>query len=205
MPTTIVTKHSNTPGSDPTTENIIEGELALNTKDKTLWSRDDAGNIIQLVGEGGADHTHTTSDITDFDSHTHTTSDITDFHSHTHTTGDITNIETYVTEFALAAARPSISTMNLTSYTLQATDEYHVIRCTNANDVTVTVPPNADEAIPLGYTVHLHYEGTGTLTVAEGTGVTVNSSVSLLTAAQYSAFSLIKVDTDQWMLVGDQG
>lgn len=175
MPTPIVTKHSNTASSNPTTSDIIEGELALNTKDKTLWSRDDEDNIIQLTPIGGADHTHTASDITDLDS------------------------------YILSQARPSVSTQTGTAYTIDADDEYSVVRFTNTGNVSVTVPANADDALPIGYTCHLHYEGTGTLTVVEGTGVTVNSSKSLLTAAQYSALSLIKVASDQWLLVGDQG
>lgn len=174
MPTPIVIKHSNTASSNPTTSDIREGELALNTKDKTLWSRDDADNIIQLVGSGGSEHTHLGDDITDLD--------------------------TYI----LAASRPSVTTQSGTTYTIDSNDEYSVIRFTNTGAVTVTVPANADDALPIGYTVHLHYEGTTSLTVAEGTGVTVNSSQSLVTAAQYSALSLLKVDTNQWLLVGDQ-
>lgn len=190
MPTTIVIKHSNTEGDDPDTTDIIEGELALNTKDGTLWTRDDEDNMVQLIGSGGATHTHNANtDITNWEG------------SHNHTASEITDLSTYI----LAASRPSVSVVSATTYTLDADDEYSVVRFTNTNAVTVTVPPNSDEEIPVGFTVHLHYEGEDALTVAEGTGVTVNSSKSLLTAAQYSALSLLKVATDQWLLVGDQG
>lgn len=49
MPTPIVIKHRNTDDTAPTTGDIIEGELALNTSDKRLYSRDGSNNII-LIG-----------------------------------------------------------------------------------------------------------------------------------------------------------
>lgn len=174
MPTPIVIKHSNTASDDPDTTDIIEGELAINTKDKTLWTRDDANNMVQLVGQGGAEHTHTSEDITDLD--------------------------TYI----LAQARPSISTETGTAYTIDADDEYNLIRFTNTGAVTVTVPTDADASLPNGYTTHLHYEGTTSLTVAGDTGVTVNSARSLVSTNQYAAMSLMKLGTNLWALVGDQ-
>ena len=49
MPTTIVAKHSNTASAVPTTADIAEGEIAINTVDLKIYTRDDAHNII-LVG-----------------------------------------------------------------------------------------------------------------------------------------------------------
>ena len=43
----------------PTTSDIVEGEIAINTADKKLYVRDNSNNIIEIGGGGGS-----TSDIT---------------------------------------------------------------------------------------------------------------------------------------------
>ena len=45
----------------PTTSDIVEGEIAINTADKKLYVRDNANNIIEIGGGGGGG---STSDIT---------------------------------------------------------------------------------------------------------------------------------------------
>ena len=46
----------------PTTSDIVEGEIAINTADKKLYVRDNSNNIIEIGGGGGAGGS--TSDIT---------------------------------------------------------------------------------------------------------------------------------------------
>lgn len=48
--TTVKVKRSHTEGAVPTTLNLEEGELAINTFDKKIFSRDDSDNIVTLGG-----------------------------------------------------------------------------------------------------------------------------------------------------------
>lgn len=91
-----------------------------------------------------------------------------------------------------------------TSYTLVLTDAGKEIRMANASAITMTVPPNSGVAFPTGTVVFLIQTGAGQVTVAEGAGVTINSSGDLLSLrGQWSAAYLKKTDTDEWELVGD--
>jgi hypothetical protein len=90
-----------------------------------------------------------------------------------------------------------------TAYTLVADDEGKMIKTTSATAVTITVPTNASVAYATGIKIDMVQYGAGQITVAGDTGVTVNSTPTLKTRAQYSAASLVKVDTDEWLLIGD--
>ena len=68
---------------------------------------------------------------------------------------------------------------------------------------TFTVPPNSGVAFPVGTVINCRQTGTGQLTIAQGSGVTVNSANGLKTRAQWSTVSLIKRATDVWNLDGD--
>lgn len=91
-----------------------------------------------------------------------------------------------------------------TSYTLALADAATAVEFTSSSAVTVTVPPNGAVAFPVGSVVELLQYGTGTLTVAAGVGVTIRSANNLLSArTQYSALSLRKRATNEWVLAGD--
>jgi hypothetical protein len=70
---------------------------------------------------------------------------------------------------------------------------------------TLTIPPNADVPFPVGATIRVIQYGVGEVTVTPGAGVTLNkrSTVTLVTNGQYSVITLIKVDTDEWIISGD--
>jgi hypothetical protein len=90
-----------------------------------------------------------------------------------------------------------------TTYTLVLTDASKLVTCSNASAVTVTVPPNSSVAFPTGTQITIAGIGVGIVTVAQGSGVTVNATPSLVYRARYSAATLIKTGTDAWILVGD--
>lgn len=92
-----------------------------------------------------------------------------------------------------------------TTYTLVLTDDGKLVTCTNAGAITLTVPPNSSVAFPVGAQVDVAVMGAGMVTVTPGSGVTVNGTPSLVTRAQYSAVTLIKLATDTWLAVGDLG
>jgi len=97
----------------------------------------------------------------------------------------------------------AINAQTGTTYTLVLGDQCQLVTLDNASAVTVTIPPNSSVAYPTGTKIDLLAKGAGQVTVAAGSGVTVNSAQSLKLRAQWSAASAIKLATDTWVLVGD--
>ena len=52
MAVQIVTKNSNTASSIPDPATLVQGELAINVKDRKLFSKDADGNVFELSGSG---------------------------------------------------------------------------------------------------------------------------------------------------------
>ena len=50
MASTIITKHSTTAGATPTADDLVQGELAVNTEDRRVYTKNDAGEIV-FTGE----------------------------------------------------------------------------------------------------------------------------------------------------------
>jgi|APGre2960657404_1045060.scaffolds.fasta_scaffold00172_5 hypothetical protein len=91
-----------------------------------------------------------------------------------------------------------------TTYTLVLTDSAKFVTLSNASAITATVPPNSSVAFPTGTQVNLMQLGAGQVTVAAGSGVTLRSAGTLVkTSAQYAVATLLKIDTDTWVLVGN--
>lgn len=91
-----------------------------------------------------------------------------------------------------------------TSYTFVLADAGKLVTGANASAITWTVPPNASAAFPVGTQIDLLQEGAGQITLAQGSGVTINSKGSnLKLTGQYSAATLVKTATDAWTLFGD--
>jgi hypothetical protein len=105
---------------------------------------------------------------------------------------------------SVTSAPPASATQSGTSYTAAATDGNTYIRFTNASAVTFTIPPNSSVAFPTDTEITIEQAGAGALSVAAGSGVTINSRASDLTlAGQFSVAFLKKVATNTWTLNGD--
>lgn len=100
--------------------------------------------------------------------------------------------------------RPSVVFDTGTSYTLTGDDEFTIIVITNASAITVNVPADATENLPIGYLTHVYQGGAGQVTLSPAGGVTINASSSVKTRAQYSALSLVKVAANTFHVIGDQ-
>jgi len=100
-------------------------------------------------------------------------------------------------------AQSTLNAQTGTAYTTVLSDASKLVTLSNAGAVTVTIPPNSSVAYPVGTKIDLAQLGAGQVTVAAGSGVTVNSTPTLKLRAQYSAATCIKTATDTWLLVGD--
>jgi len=96
-----------------------------------------------------------------------------------------------------------------TSYTLVLTDKNKFIKMNITSTAnTVTVPTNASVAFPVGSQIHIIQYGTGKTQVIPVSGtVTIysnpTSAPGAYLRAQYSSATLLKCDTNIWMLMGD--
>jgi hypothetical protein len=99
---------------------------------------------------------------------------------------------------------PTPGSQSTTSYTLVLADAGRSIMFDSAGATTVTIPANADVAIPIGSSVDIIQTGTGQVTVVGAGGVVMNKSMPTAKArARYSVLTAIKLGTDYWVLTGD--
>lgn len=90
------------------------------------------------------------------------------------------------------------------SYPLVLTDKNKFIKMSVGTANTVTVPTNASVAFPIGSQIHIIQYGIGKTQVIPVSGtVTLYATPGAYLRAQYSAATLLKCDTNIWMLIGD--
>lgn len=89
-----------------------------------------------------------------------------------------------------------------TTYTIGWPNLCQVVRLSNAAAITVTVPTNAADALPVGYSTTLVWYGVGQPTIAPAGGVTVNATPGLKLLDRYAAGQLFKIATNEWLLIG---
>lgn len=90
-----------------------------------------------------------------------------------------------------------------TTYTLVLTDAHKLVTLSNASSISLTVPTNSSVAFEIGDQVNLLQLGAGQVTVS-GSGVTFRSEGSKLKLkGQYAMATLVKIGTDEWVLVGN--
>jgi hypothetical protein len=104
------------------------------------------------------------------------------------------------------AAYPTVNfnAQTNTTYTFVLADANNtVVSLTNASAITATVPPNSSVAYPVGAILQFYQGGAGQVTVAAGSGVTINYTPGLKLRAQYSAATVIQTAANTWLLTGD--
>ena len=93
-----------------------------------------------------------------------------------------------------------------TSYTLVLGDGYKLVTMSNAAANTLTIPKNATTAIPIGWRCDVMQRGAGQTGIAlEDGGVQTlryPATDDVVLAERYAGLSLVKIDTDEWWLVG---
>lgn len=89
-----------------------------------------------------------------------------------------------------------------TTYTLALSDSGKFVTLSNASAITLTVPLNASVAFPIGTQVNIMQLGAGQVTVSSS--ATIRSQGSKLKLnGQYAAATLLKIATDEWVIVGN--
>jgi hypothetical protein len=90
-----------------------------------------------------------------------------------------------------------------TAYTLVLADKDKLVEMANASAITLTVPADNTVAYPTGAQITILQTGTGQVTIAGNSGVTVNSTPGLKLRAQWSSATLIKRAANTWVALGD--
>lgn len=90
-----------------------------------------------------------------------------------------------------------------TTYSLVLSDKDKLVEFLNAAPVIVTVPSDATADFPVGSQISLLQTGVGQVTIAPGSGVTVNSTPGLNLRTQWSSATLVKRAANLWLLSGD--
>ena len=97
-----------------------------------------------------------------------------------------------------------INTQTGTTYTLVIGDLNDLVTLSNAGAITLTVPPSVFSA---NDTINIAQIGAGQVTLAQGAGVTINSTGATATApklrAQWSTASVICTASNTFLVVGD--
>ncbi len=97
----------------------------------------------------------------------------------------------------------AINAQTGTTYTFVLADAGKMVTSSNGSAQTLTVPPNSSVAYAIGTQIIVQNIGSANATLAEGSGVTINSKDSAKEIdGQYAAATLIKTATDAWSLIG---
>lgn len=120
------------------------------------------------------------------------------------TAADVNAITTAVNAINVDAVKLVSINEQTTSYTIVLSDGFKSVEMDSASAVDLIVPPNSDTAFPIGTQLIVVQTGAGTVTLVEGSGVTINSRDSNKDLnGEWAGVTLIKRDTNDWLAVGD--
>lgn len=160
-----------------------------------IYRYDDSGAFIDAPFSVGRANGTTT--ITDLDATGTPTA--TNAAGYTNTNQIATTAQVYAT-----VTRTPINYQTGTTYTIQLSDAGKLLMMDNAGAITLTIPTNATAAIALDTRIDLVQWGVGQVTVAAAVGVTLVSAGSRVkTGERYAGATLVKVNTDSWLLMGN--
>lgn len=108
------------------------------------------------------------------------------------------------TAFVQTAVNTVTINTQTASYPLVLADAGKVVEMNVGTANNLTVPLNSSQPFPIGTTIDVVQYGTGQTTIVATGGVTLRSSGGKLKlTGQYSAATLYKRDTDEWVVMGD--
>ena len=89
------------------------------------------------------------------------------------------------------------------SVTLNINNKNRILKVNSSSAITLTIPSNASVTFPINTEVAIIREGSGTVSIAPGSGVTLLSTDSKRKIkGQYSSAALLKTASDTWLLIG---
>ena len=98
----------------------------------------------------------------------------------------------------------TVATAIVDTYTLVLSDAHKVLPLNKSTGFTVTVPANSSVAFEIGDQVNLLQTGAGQITVGYSSPVVVRSEgTKLKLKGQYAMATLVKIGTDEWVLLGN--
>lgn len=113
----------------------------------------------------------------------------------------LSDTDPYVVDFVPAT---TINTYSGTTHTLGLADQNAVARFTSGSAVTLTIPPDSTTNFPVGTFVEVYQAGAGDVTIAAGSGVTLNVRGAFTkTAGQYAVGGIRKEAANTWYMTGD--
>ena len=116
--------------------------------------------------------------------------------------GDVSIIDSLTVSGGLVAPL-QINAQTGTTYTFVAADAGKLVTSSNGSAQTITIPPNSSVAFAIGTQIMVQNLGSANATLAQGSGVTIQSKDSNKEIdGQYAAATCIKTATDTWSLVG---
>ena len=90
------------------------------------------------------------------------------------------------------------------AHELVLSDRFRLVRMNLAADGNLTVPNNTTVAFPIGTQILVSQAGVGRVTIVPASGVTLNSADNAFsTRFRHSIITLMKIDTNTWIVSGD--
>jgi hypothetical protein len=102
------------------------------------------------------------------------------------------------------ASYSAVRTQSGTTYTLVLGDAGDYIQTTSSTAVTITVPTQVSVTWAADTEIYFEQNNTGQITFVGASGVTINSSETLKTAARYAVVALKRVAENVWTLTGER-
>jgi hypothetical protein len=104
----------------------------------------------------------------------------------------------------LANSLVAITAQTGTAITAGTADVGKLVTLSNVAAQTVTIPANSSVAFAIGDQINFMNLSTGTATfVAGGTAVIRSAGSKLKLTTQYAVCTVLKIDTDAWVMVGN--
>jgi len=104
----------------------------------------------------------------------------------------------------LASAVISVNAQTGTAYTPGTAQVGQLTTINNSAAISITIPANATTAFAIGDQLNFMLLGTGTATFAAGGTAVIRSAGSKLKlSTQYAVCTVLKWDTDAWIMVGN--
>lgn len=101
---------------------------------------------------------------------------------------------------------PTLNEQTASAYTLVLADAGKIVLLSGSVEQTVTVPAEATASFANGTTVGVFANGNASVNIDSASAVTLNSTVGAGSAValndQYAAAQLVKVGSDEWIIVG---